>query len=65
MSDIEQLQQRAQVIVWRLAAASTGAVLRYRSQILILLPVVQIAAGGAVAYFLGRWVGELLLTHWL
>ncbi len=65
MSDIQRLQQTIQIVIWKLAAASTGAVLRYRSQVLSVLPFLQIAAGGAAAYFLGRWIGELLRSHWL
>jgi len=65
MSAIDTLRQMAQIVIWRLAAASTGTVLRYRSQVLSVLPFIQIAAGGAGAYFLGRWIGELLRTHWL
>lgn len=65
MSAIDRLQQMVQVVIWRIAAASTGAVLRYRSQVLSVLPFIQIAAGGAGAYLLGRWIGELLRSHWM
>lgn len=65
MSANDRLLQMAQVVIWRIAAASTGTVLRYRSQVLSVLPFIQIAAGGAGAYFLGRWIGEVLRSHWL
>ncbi len=65
MSDIHRLNKTAQVLIWKFAAASTGTILRYRSQALSVLPFLQIAAGGAAAYILGRWIGELVRSHWL
>jgi hypothetical protein len=65
MSDIQHMHNTARVLIWKVAAASTGTVLRYRSQVLSVLPFLQIAAGGAGAYVLGRWIGELVRSHWL
>lgn len=65
MNIFRQTANRAQLVLWRVAAGSTGAVLQHRAWLIRTLPYVQIVIGGAGAYFMGRWIGELVRAHWL